>query len=416
MNRTIFEVEISNSGPKGYETSAVMGMPATWAEFNDALQKARIADARYCNNELTRIAPEGFPRDVIGQNVNLYELNLLAQRLSTLSEEQYAGFCGLLQMEQEQRAGAIPLAKLINLTFHTDANMRALQVSSDEELGAFLHENEMLPDEISAVLDFAAPDVDFQKKLFAVFGQKHRLDTGGVFTPQGYMEPAGGELEKIYRPGETPYFTRSGAPVVLRVTKGMFNDPDYDNDLVATLDLPAAREDVWKAVEEVDAASPKECSFLCVDCLIPSMVESVNDSIDDGDSISEANRFAEMLHQKKRVWHTADFIKYKALLEASGKPSLGDAMLLMERLDQYELCPDVAEPWEYAQMVFREKYPDLPEALFQTSQAMGIGLKMMEEAGASITDYGLIRRKDGTPLMACQAETPKAGMADLSMA
>ena len=67
-------------------------------------------------------------------------------------------------------------------------------------------------------------------------------------------------------------------------------------------------------------------------------------------------------------------------------------------------------------MVRREKYPDLPEALFQTSQAMGIGLKMMEEAGASITDYGLIRRKDGAPLMACQAETPQAGMADLSMA
>lgn len=203
MDRAIFEVEISNSGPKGYETSVVMRMPATWAEFNDALQKAQIPDARFCNNELTRVAPEGFPKDVIGQNVNLYELNLLAQRLSTLSEEQYACFCGLLQMEQEQSGGAIPLAKLINLNFHTDACMRAPQVSSDEELGAFLHENEMFPEEISAVLDFTASDGDFQKSLFAIFGQKHRMDTGGVFTPYGYMEPAGGELEEVYRP-ESP--------------------------------------------------------------------------------------------------------------------------------------------------------------------------------------------------------------------
>ena len=156
-------MEISNSGPKGYETSAVMGMPATWAEFNDALQKARIPDARFCNNELTKISKAGITRGMIGQNVNLYELNLLAQRLSTLSKEQFTDFLGLLQMEQEQSSGAVSLVKLINLTFHTDACMRAPQVSSDEELGAFLQENKMFPEEISAVLDFAASDGDFQK-------------------------------------------------------------------------------------------------------------------------------------------------------------------------------------------------------------------------------------------------------------
>ena len=171
-----------------------------------------------------------------------------------------------------------------------------------------------------------------------------------------------------------------------------------------------------KAVEAVDAASPRECSFLCVDCLIPSMVEAINDSIDDGDGIGEANRFAEMLDQKKRVWHTADFIKYKALLEATGKPGLEIAMRLMESTDQYVFCPDVAAPWEYAELVLREKYPDLPEALFQTGAAVGVGLEMLEKSCAFITDYGLIRRKDGAPLMACQPEAPKAGTADLSMA
>lgn len=42
MGKPIFEVEISNGSPKGYETATVMEMPATWVEFNDALQKARI--------------------------------------------------------------------------------------------------------------------------------------------------------------------------------------------------------------------------------------------------------------------------------------------------------------------------------------------------------------------------------------
>ena len=37
-------MEISNSGPKSYETATVMKMPASFAEFSDALQKARIKD------------------------------------------------------------------------------------------------------------------------------------------------------------------------------------------------------------------------------------------------------------------------------------------------------------------------------------------------------------------------------------
>ena len=56
MDKKVFEVEISNSGPKGYETAAVLKLPATWAEFNDALQKARIKDGHKCQNELTRIS------------------------------------------------------------------------------------------------------------------------------------------------------------------------------------------------------------------------------------------------------------------------------------------------------------------------------------------------------------------------
>ena len=52
-----------------------------------------------------------------------------------------------------------------------------------------------------------------------------------------------------------PYFNRTGAPVVLEVRKGFFNDPAYDNDLTATLDLPAVDDAIWNAVETVDAAA-----------------------------------------------------------------------------------------------------------------------------------------------------------------
>ena len=227
MAKKIFEVEISNRGPRGYETAALLKMPATWGEFNDALQKARIEDGRCCQNELTRIEYPGIQREMIGDNVDLYELNLLAQRLSELSKDDQMGMDGLLQIEKIHSTGPISLPRLINLTFNADICLLAPQVSNTQELGALLYEGEMLSDEAMALLDTTEPDSQFQNALLGVFGQKHQEDFDGVFTSQGYVEP-GDEFKEVYRRGEiAPYFDHSGAPVVLEVSKGYFDDPGY---------------------------------------------------------------------------------------------------------------------------------------------------------------------------------------------
>ena len=276
MGKPIFEVEISNGSPKGYETATVMEMPATWAEFNDALQKARIKDGRSCKNELTCIRCEALRRGMIGDHVNLYDLNLFAQRLATLTEDQRPGMEALLKMEQEQYSGPIPLERLINLTYNTDVCCFAPRVTNHEELGTFLYENEMLSDEAMALLGTTDEGSGFRERLLELLGEQHQEDHGGVFTDRGYAE-LGGEIKPIYvyRPGEVAYFHRSGAPVVLEVRKGFFNDPQYDNDNTATLDLPTVDASIWRAVEKVDAASVDECAFHCVDCLIPSLRDAM---------------------------------------------------------------------------------------------------------------------------------------------
>mgnify|MGYP005804198873 CR=1 FL=1 len=101
MDKKIFEVEISNGGPESYKTSTVLTMPCTQAEFRDALQKARILDVRASHNELTKIGYPGITTEMIGQNVDLLELNLLAGRLAMLSEDDRMGLDGLLQIEKE---------------------------------------------------------------------------------------------------------------------------------------------------------------------------------------------------------------------------------------------------------------------------------------------------------------------------
>ena len=405
MAKKIFEVEISNNGPKGYETAVSLRMPATWSEFHDALQKARIKDGRSCGNELLYVGYDGLQRGMIGRNVNLYDLNLLAQRLAALTPEENTGMETLLAMEWSRHRGSVSMEHLINLTYNTDICCFAPRVSNHEELGAFLYANEMLSNEAMALLDTTEEGSGFQERLLELLGEQHQEDHGGVFTDFGYAE-LGGEIKDIYvcQSNETACFHRSDAPVMLEVRKGFFNDPSYDNDKTAVLNLPAADAGIWRAVEKVDAASVDECAFRCVDCLIPFLRDAINNAIDDEDGIEQADEFAKRLAQIEREWPESDMVKYKALLSVVDHPSLQDATRLMGEIDQYELRPEVAQTWGYAEMMFREKYSALPEELFQTPQAAQIGQKMLDDRLGVITEYGLIRRKDGQPLPVFQPE------------
>ena len=403
MDKKIFEVEISSGGPESYKTSAVLTLPCTQAELRDTLQKARVLDVKTCSNELARIGYPGITTDMIGQNVDLLELNLLALRLNMLDEDDRMGLDGLLQIEKETYGTPIPLPRLINLTFNADIGLLAPQVSNTQELGALLYESEMLSNEAMALLDTTEEGSDFRKQLLEVLGEQHQEEHGGAFTSWGYAEPGPG-FKEVYHKGGMFCFARSSAPVVLEVSKGFFHDPSYDNDKTAILNLPVSDTDIWRAVGGVGAASPDECAFRCIDCEIPSLRDTVDDAIDQEGGISMANKFAENLALKYRVWDEADRIKYKALLSVAGRPSLQDAIQLMHGLDCYELRPEVAATWDYAELVLREKYPDLPEELFQTGQAARVGQRMLEETHAAITDYGLLRRKDGGQLPVFQRE------------
>ena len=167
--------------------------------------------------------------------------------------------------------------------------------------------------------------------------------------------------------------------------------------------LPAVDAGIWRAVGAVDAVSTKECAFHCIDCLIPSLRDVINDTLED-DGLEEVNDFARQLAKQERIWGEAEFVRYKALLAAVGQPDLTSAAQLLEKAEQYELLPEVAQTWGYAELALREKYPDLPEELFQTPQAAQIGQRMLDDRLGAITDYGLIRRKDGQPLPVFQPE------------
>ncbi len=397
MGKKVFEVEISNTGPKGYETATVLGLPATRAEFQDALQKARIKDSRCCRNELVSVNFAGISSGQIGRDVDLLELNFLAERLALLDADGRKGLEGLIQMEQERFGAPIPLSRFINLTFHTDLCRFAPGVSSEKELGTFLYENEMLPQEAMALLDTAEPGSRYQTALLEAFGQKYSEDQKGVFTHWGYAE-LDGEFQEVYKKVKWHIFPSREAPLCWRCPRDFLTIPAMTTTEQPSCSLPASDEDLWRAVEAVDAASPKECGFRCVECMIPALRAVIGQAIDEEEGIEAVNEFARELKKKSRVWDTPEIVKYKALLEANHVSSLQEAERLTHRLDEYELLPEIGASWDYAELVLREEYPGLPAELFQTGQAAQIGQRLLAQNGAVLTEYGLLRRKDRLPL------------------
>ena len=212
MAKKMFEVEIRNNGPKGYETAVSLRMPATWSEFHDALQKARIKDGRSCGNELLYVGYDGLQRGMIGRNINLYDLNLLAQRLTALTPEENTGWRLCWQW-----SGAVTGFCLSGAPHQPDLQYRRLLSGTPKfpifrSLGRFLYESEMLSKEAMALLDTTEEGSEFRASLLKLMAEQHKEDHGGVFTKRGYAE-LGGEIKPIYmyQPGETIYFHRSGA-------------------------------------------------------------------------------------------------------------------------------------------------------------------------------------------------------------
>lgn len=398
----VLEVEISNAGPKSYETAAILELPATWAEFNDALHMARIADGHHCGNEITCTWSKELPPSVIGEDVDLFELQLLALRMTMLQPEQRYSFYELLKVEAVKHDGPIPLPRLIDLTYNTNICVTFPRVYTDKALGAYLMEHGLLSQEDTRQITLTERP-EQKELLLAAAGGLHRMEAGGVFTYWGYAEATGRCFQEHYvkATGEKAYFNRSGAPVVLQVCKA-------GSSLTAVLDLPAIPAAVEQTLKSVDAVSADECTFTCVDCLIPSCRGWLNAAMAKAGGIGPVNDFAERLLEMT----LPDQVKYKALLEASRCSSLDDAIQLLSELDSYQFHPEFATPWDYAVAYLKERYPDLPPALFSPARPDMVGMEMMERSHADLTSYGLVRRIDGHPLPHFN-QAPSMGMPTL---
>lgn len=391
----IFTVELSRWNPSGVNPSAEIALPATPYELADALEKARITEDSVYSAEVLSCKLDYLPQ-FIAPDINLHELNHLAQRLSSLSAWELDCFEGMVMMDAVQTQYApIPVERLINMTHSTEHCQIVYEAHDDPSLGKFYADNDFVPalekvsDEVYAYLDFGK------------IGKEMREGEGGVFTPHGYVVQ-NGEIAVCYHSGDASTLDKPDYTVLLRVEKGHFNDSAQDSEPAVYLKLPAGDATLLQVVDAVGAASLEECVFSAVDCMAPFLTEKINDALyaSEGGCYGLVNELAEQLRQLE-----ADnrLPTYKAMLaEAPGDLSLEEAIDVSFMTEEFELLTDTTSPAEYADKEIQRMMSfENDDGLKKFCNLDGYGRYLLEQRGAAETEYGLLEPQNGMTVDQC---------------
>jgi len=314
-------------------------------------------------------------------------------------------FEGMVMMDTIQKQYApIAIERLINMTHSTSGCHIVYEAHNDVSLGMFYADNGFVK-ELETLPERIFPWLDYGK-----IGKEMREGEGGVFTPSGYVVQ-NGEIEQIYKSGDAIPTQKPDYAVHLKVTKGYFNDPEYDNDLDSFLKLPNGDEELLRAVGEVAAASPTECTFSGMDCIVPRLTEKISDELEatGGDCyglVSELARHLQKLDGEDGI------PIYKAMLEAAPEDiSLEEALDLCHQTESFSLMREMSSPSDYAaKEIQRLMSYENDEGLEKYFDLHGYGRFLMERNGILETPYGLLEPLDSKTVEQCLNRPPAQGM------
>ena len=185
----VFKVEITNGEPDGYRYATQMDLPARGAAYTHALRQAKVANFVRMETEVLQVYQGPVTADMV-EGAPLSDLNTLALELANLDDLQLAGLEGMLQIYREHHSGSpIPTEGLHRMIDHSGACMVAGNIRSDQELGKFLDDSEMMPDDVTGLLHLSKGYEELYSDLLTACAKQWRRESCGVFTSQGYVEP-----------------------------------------------------------------------------------------------------------------------------------------------------------------------------------------------------------------------------------
>lgn len=374
--------------------SATLCLPATPYELLDVLDRTRVKDVGelYVQVEEYHRFPQLAP--FLTEELDLCELNALAQKLSELDERQSASFEGLVNMEIEKRE-PFGVPRLIDLAYSADCCHVVPEARDDASLGRFYAENGFVP-KVESLSDELFEMLDFQK-----IGRECRTGEGGVFTGGGYVTQHT-ELAEAYKDMDLT-LKEPDYMILLEISLDFFHDPGCASGKAVQLKLPAEPKELDAALDAIGAGGWREVDIICLDCRVPAITPHI-----DGDgNIAHINRLA----QKLQVMDGKELAKFKAVLEATEDFSVLGATHTIDALNEYLFTPQYASPEDMARDYLASTMGDEPtETLLPHVNLHAYGQALIQEQECTLTEYGLISREDGQPVREMQNQPSQGGM------
>ena len=385
--RDKIRIELSSESRLGWEPFyAVLDLPATAQQIRDARQKARITgreDMTYQSISFLGFDPLPNLEHLRLDTTSVEELNYLAQRLDSLSDEQFIIYQALF----DQRFGDVDsdellsVKDLINMTYGLDSVMIAPDIWNDEQLGQFVIENDLHPD-IEAIPDDSLYLLDKRR-----IGELQRKNEGGVLWGGFYVFPGDYEVSEVYDGKNIPVTADDG---VFRLKVGLadLNDPEAAEACAVWIALPIPREKADTIVKDTFGMDALEdCSCFGFESGIPQ-IPAIEDMADFDALNALADRYLTMEENAQ--------LKLKAILEAERIHDADGALAAADRLNEYELSYYDSDAASFFKThVCHNLDVRFDDHWLDTLLTQNEGKRLIEWLGASITDYGILSARGG---------------------
>lgn len=370
---------------RGYR-GAVLEMPASLYEIEDALQRARVPEGGKYTLESTGDWPDFlwpilFNNSPLSGKNALEELNLLADAVSRMDEIQIGTFEGAIQLHRVETGRKITLKELLNFAACLNDYEFHPGVTNDLSLGRACIEGgmldlvESLPDEVAQLLDPAK------------VGEALRHSDHGAFTPRGYVyRGSTAARQDLYAREPLPACGESHQGLLaLRIEK--LDAPDADSGV--WLELPADEKALRRALTSIGEESFESCWI----AETKSAVILFQYQLAGDEDIGKLNTLAGRLqHLQQEMPDDLMLMKYKAVLELEQYPDLDMELDIAANLGCYDYSPDVLSPDAYGEYVLQSAGIDTGDPAFTHFDFRGYGGRQLEQAGYVFTPYGAVSR------------------------
>ena len=350
----------------------VVNLPAHWEAIKDAHQRARVPGAHSYDLDYFKGWPDFLVPILLRAKGTLEEANLLAYRLSRMSEKELWTYEAAIEMLSDRT-----MKTIINATYNLNCFEFLPGITCDEEIGDMTLENNLepflrgIPGEVYALLD--------ERKVGAFIREREK----GVFTGNGYGYRNGEPWKEIYdkfdysKPleGYCGLFSLYLMPVRPCGNKGQ----------AVWLDLPCGETEGRAVLELLGVESLEQCKVVEIRSAVPRFESALSRD----EPVSRFNLLAAELSGLPEK----ELVKLKAVVEAEECDSVGQALELIQHLDRYELDVHMISYAQYGRECLEGMEIDLTGEAFQDFDFDLYGQEECARLGKVLTKYGALQRE-----------------------